>query len=59
MSGRKSAAETQVDDVEDYDYDNPADRDDYCPDVDDDQDAYGKDKQSSSSVIRVFFYSLQ
>jgi len=41
VSGRKSAAETQVDDVEDYDYDNPADRDDYCPDVDDDQDAYG------------------
>ncbi len=40
--GHKSAAEMQVDDVEDYDYDNPADRNDYCPDVDDDQDAYGE-----------------
>jgi len=41
--GRKSAAEMQVDDVEDYDYNNAADRDDYCPDVDDDGDAYGGD----------------
>ena len=40
--GHKSATETQVDDVEDYDYDNAADRNDYCPDVDDDQDAYGE-----------------
>lgn len=39
--GCKSTAETQVDDVDDYNYDNPADKDDYCPDVDDDQDAYG------------------
>ena len=38
--GRKTAAEMQVDDVEDYDYNNAADRDDYCPDVDDDGDAY-------------------
>ena len=42
VAGRKVAAELQVDDVEDYDYDNAADRADYCPDVDDDVDAYGK-----------------
>ena len=39
--GHKSAEEMHVDDVDDYNYDNPADKDDYCPDVDDDQDAYG------------------
>ena len=32
----------QVDDVADYDYDNPADNDGYCPDIDDEQDAYGR-----------------
>lgn len=31
----------QVDDVEDYDYDNAADNEGYCPDIDDEQDAYG------------------
>eukprot|EP00088_Acartia_fossae_P028317 TRINITY_DN2909_c0_g1_i2.p1 TRINITY_DN2909_c0_g1~~TRINITY_DN2909_c0_g1_i2.p1 ORF type:complete len:622 (+),score=241.23 TRINITY_DN2909_c0_g1_i2:267-1868(+) len=39
--GRKSAAETEVDDVEDYDYNNAADKNDYCPDVEDDD--YGGD----------------
>jgi len=34
----------QVDDaVEDYDYDNAADNEDYCPDMEDDEDAYGGD----------------
>ena len=46
VAGRSGAAserpETQVDDVEDYDYDNPADRDAYCPDMDNNDDAYGK-----------------
>ena len=28
--------------MEDYDYDNPADRDAYCPDMDNNDDAYGK-----------------
>ncbi|XP_023323672.1 condensin complex subunit 2 isoform X2 [Eurytemora carolleeae] len=49
--GHKSAAEMQVDDVEDYDYDNPADRNDYCPDVDDDQDAYGGDYVSGGETM--------
>jgi len=37
----KKVPETQVDDVDDYDYNNPADNDGYCPDIDDEQDAYG------------------
>jgi len=37
----KRGPETQVDDVADYDYDNAADNDGYCPDIDDEQDAYG------------------
>ena len=40
VAGRKAATETQVDEIEDYDYDNAADRDDYCPDVE--EDAYGE-----------------
>jgi hypothetical protein len=39
-AGSGERPETQVDDVEDYDYDNPADRDAYCPDME--NDAYGK-----------------
>lgn len=31
----------EVDGVEDYDYDNPGDNDGYCPDIDDEPDAYG------------------
>ena len=41
VAGHKGTAETQVDDVEDYDYDNALDKDNYCPDVDEDADAYG------------------
>merc|ERR1719153_1493139 len=37
----KKVPEAEVDDVEDYDYDNAADNDGYCPDIDDEQDAYG------------------
>jgi len=37
----KKVPEAEVDDVEDYDYDNPADNEGYCPDIDDEQDAYG------------------
>merc|ERR1712055_693543 len=37
----KKIPEAEVDDVEDYDYDNAADNDGYCPDIDDEQDAYG------------------
>jgi len=37
----KKVPEAEVDDVADYDYDNAADNDGYCPDIDDEQDAYG------------------
>jgi len=37
----KRVPDAEVDDVADYDYDNPADIDGYCPDIDDEQDAYG------------------
>jgi len=37
----KTGPETEVDDVADYDYDNPADNDGFIPDIDDEQDAYG------------------
>eukprot|EP00092_Neocalanus_flemingeri_P006979 GFUD01007533.1.p1 GENE.GFUD01007533.1~~GFUD01007533.1.p1 ORF type:complete len:751 (+),score=265.35 GFUD01007533.1:57-2309(+) len=37
----KRVPETEVDDVADYDYDNAADNEGYCPDIDDEQDAYG------------------
>merc|ERR1719422_957255 len=37
----KKVPDAEVDDVEDYDYDNAADNDGYCPDIDDEQDAYG------------------
>ena len=39
VAGRR--AETLVDDVEDYDYNNQADREAFCPDIDDNNDAYG------------------
>merc|ERR1719427_2575532 len=41
VQAAKRGPETEVDDVADYDYDNPADNDGYCPDIDDEQDAYG------------------
>jgi len=37
----KKVPDAEVDDVADYDYDNAADNDGYCPDIDDEQDAYG------------------
>jgi hypothetical protein len=43
VAGRRwDHPETQVDDVEDYDYNNQADRDAYCPDIEDNNDAYGR-----------------
>jgi len=46
---RKSQAETEVDDVEDYDYNNAADAADYCPDVEDDD--YGGDPDQADHNI--------
>jgi len=46
---RKSQAETEVDDVEDYDYNNAADAADYCPDVEDDD--YGGDPDQAEDNI--------
>merc|ERR1719318_2209479 len=37
----KRVPETEVHDLEDYDYNNAADNEGYCPDIDDEQDAYG------------------
>jgi len=37
----KKVPDAEVDDVDDYDYDNAADNEGYCPDIDDEQDAYG------------------
>jgi len=46
--------ETQIDDVEDYDYDNPADRDAYCPDMENNNDdAYGRGQKVSRGVPSV------
>jgi len=44
VAGRREGdhPQTQVDDVEDYDYDNQADREAFCPDMDDHNDAYGR-----------------
>jgi len=42
----------QVDDaVDDYDYDNAADNEDYCPDMEDDDDAYGGDAPMGDDVV--------
>jgi hypothetical protein len=45
VAGRRECehAQTQVDDVEDYDYDNQADREAFCPDMEDNNDAYGEE----------------
>merc|ERR1719315_939494 len=42
VQATKSGPETEVDDVADYDYDNPADNEGYIPDIDEEQDAYGE-----------------
>ncbi len=63
VAGRRECehAQTQVDDVEDYDYDNQADREAFCPDMEDNNDAYGEeyilysDSQLCGSGIRCFF----
>ncbi len=63
VAGRRECehAQTQVDDVEDYDYDNQADREAFCPDMEDNNDAYGEeyilytDSQCCGSGIRCYF----
>merc|ERR1719370_749825 len=47
----KKVLEAEVDDVEDYDYDNAADNDGYCPDIDDEQDAYGDAMEDPQQTI--------
>merc|ERR1719187_508313 len=47
----KKVPEAEVDDVEDYDYDNAADNDGYCPDIDDEQDAYGDAMEDPQQTI--------
>jgi len=44
VTASSGAVETEVqvdEDVEDYDYDNALDHDEYCPDIDGQEDAYG------------------
>jgi hypothetical protein len=63
VAGRRECehAQTQVDDVEDYDYDNQADREAFCPDMEDNNDAYGEeyilcnDSQCCGSWIWCYF----
>jgi len=40
VAAQKKLAEQEVDDVGDYDYDNPGDNDGYCPGIDDENDEY-------------------
>ena len=42
--------QTRVD-VEDYNYENAADQEGYCPDVDDDQDAYDDNMETMTGTI--------
>ena len=42
--------QTRVD-VEDYNYENAADQEGYCPDVDDDQDAYDDNMETMTQTV--------
>jgi hypothetical protein len=55
VAGRRwDHPETQVDDVEDYDYNNQADRDAYCPDIEDNNDAYGRSRCGRLSLLAFY-----